>query len=247
MMMAAPGPTTIVGIDCAASWKNVGLAFGRFADGRLTIEDATCGNRNPVTVVAARLAGVRSAVIALDAPLGWPVPMVDALGGHSAGAALAGDRKTFFNRTTDLEIRRRFGKKPLEVGANLIAHTAFSAIAILNELRAALGTEIPLAWAAGVPGSVVAIEVYPAVTRIGHGIACEGNRLSNLPGSVSLPDALSTDCGVDHVRDAVLCAIAAADFCAGTAVPPKDLPLARREGWIWAHNEAPSKSALTPL
>jgi predicted nuclease with RNAse H fold len=238
--------TVIVGIDCAANWKNVGVAFGTFAGGRLTIDEATCGNRTPVDLVAARLGEVSSAVIALDAPLGWPAPMIDALASHAAGERLAGDRAQFFNRQTDLEIRRRFGKKPLEVGANLIAHTAYSAITLLNELRAALGTEIPLAWTPGIPNAVVAIEVYPAVTRIGHGIACDGNRLRQLPASVALPASLAADCGVDHVRDAVLCAIAAADFCAGTAVAPGEHRLANREGWIWAVDRVAPQPAPAP-
>jgi hypothetical protein len=238
--------TVIVGIDCAANWKNVGVAVGTFAGGRLTIDEATCGNRKPVDLVAARLGGVSSAVIALDAPLGWPAPMVDALASHAAGDRLAGDRAQFFNRQTDLEIRRRFGKKPLEVGANLIAHTAHSAIGLLNELRAALAAEIPLAWTPGVPSAIVAIEVYPAVTRIGHGIVCTGNRLGELPPNVALPAALAIDCGVDHVRDAVLCAIAAADFCAGTAVPPRDHRMASREGWIWAVDRDAFRVASTP-
>ncbi len=37
----------------------------------------------------------------------------------------------------------------------------------------------------------------------------------------------------DHALDAVLCVCAGLDFLAGHAVPPEDLPLAKREGWIW--------------
>ena len=33
--------------------------------------------------------------------------------------------------------------------------------------------------------------------------------------------------------DAVICALAAADFVSGTVMPPDDFHLARKEGWIW--------------
>jgi predicted nuclease with RNAse H fold len=232
--------TTIIGIDCAADWRNIGLARGEYRAGVLVVREVRCRKEQPIDVLRGWLVGCSSAVVALDAPLGWPAPMVRELVAHRAGARLpTTDRQQFFNRTTDVAIRSRFRKKPLEVGANLIAHTAHSAIDLLNRLRDALKVEIPLGWQPGVPEGVVAIEVYPAVTRIGRGIVCEGNTLLQLPTDVSLATEVPAECSVDHVRDAVLCAVAAADFCAGRAIGPVDLALARQEGWIWAAGEAP--------
>jgi hypothetical protein len=34
--------------------------------------------------------------------------------------------------------------------------------------------------------------------------------------------------------DAAVCVVAAGDFLAGSTMPPEDLALAPREGWIWA-------------
>jgi hypothetical protein len=33
--------------------------------------------------------------------------------------------------------------------------------------------------------------------------------------------------------DAIACALAGRDFASGRALPPDNLELARREGWIW--------------
>jgi hypothetical protein len=232
--------TTIIGVDCAADWRNVGLARGEYRAGLLVVREAHCRKEQPIDLLHRWLEGCSSAVVALDAPLGWPAPMVRSLVAHRAGARLpTTDRQHFFNRATDLAIRSRFKKKPLEVGANLIAHTAHAAIDLLNRLRDALKLEIPLGWQPGVPADVVAIEVYPAVTRIGRGIVCEGNTLRHLPAEVHLAPEVPAECSVDHVRDALLCTIAAGDFCAGRALAPADLVLAKQEGWIWAAGEAP--------
>jgi hypothetical protein len=37
----------------------------------------------------------------------------------------------------------------------------------------------------------------------------------------------------DHLLDAALCCLAAADFLRGDVISPDDLSLAEREGWIW--------------
>jgi len=37
----------------------------------------------------------------------------------------------------------------------------------------------------------------------------------------------------DHLLDAALCCLGAADFMRKQVIAPEDLPRARREGWIW--------------
>src|SRR5690349_13766179 len=106
---------TIIGIDCAADWRNVGLARGEFRAGHLTVIETRCRERHAVDVLRGWLEGRLSAVVALDAPLGWPAPMARELVAHAAGERLpTAARQAFFNRATDLAIRARFRKKPLE-------------------------------------------------------------------------------------------------------------------------------------
>ncbi len=222
-------PVPIVGIDCATQPGNTGLCFATWDGVSLRIKSArVCTHRRDlVESVAAELDGLSSAVIALDAPLGWPVPLADSLHEHRAGQPLAAPREALFRRTTDRLIEEWSGKRPLEVGANLIARTAHAALTELAEIRKSLGRPVELAWAPGTPQDVTAIEVYPAVTWIAHG--------RRWPHWGPVSDPLQYDRPL-HVRDAVLCAVAAVDFIERRAQPPGDehLETARREGWIWA-------------
>jgi hypothetical protein len=79
-----------------------------------------------------------------------------------------------FRRTTDLFIQARLGKRPLDVGVDRIARTAYAALRILGTLRVELGMPIPLAWAPADVSRVAAIEVYPAATLLAHRIRSIG-------------------------------------------------------------------------
>lgn len=153
---------------------------------------------------------------------------------HRAGLPLAYDSDELFSRSTDMAIRRRLGKAPLEVGANLIARTAVAALSLLETLRQASGRPIPLAWEITKPEPWRAIEVYPAATRIAHGALDSGGSLEGLDELIDcsvLPDELRAN---KDAVDACVCVLAAADFLRGRAVPPEDDDLALAEGWIWA-------------
>ena len=131
------------------------------------------------------------AVLALDAPLGWPARLGTALSGHRAGHPLTVDADRLFRRETDRVVRARVGKQTLDVGADRIARTAVSALGLLDRIRrgpgsapsalalsalAALTTwdqllafrreagllPSPEHGGSGGAGSVVAEEVYPA-------------------------------------------------------------------------------------
>jgi predicted nuclease with RNAse H fold len=230
----------IVGIDCATVASKRGVCLATWSDGILAVDPAdmwiassrNTGNEQEwVSVACDWLRGRSKAVIALDAPLGWPRALGRGLCGHVAGEVLGGSADDLFSRHTDREIHRRTERRPLEVGANLIARTAHSALLCLDAFRRELGQPIPVAWEAGEPNGVVAIEVYPRVTRKAHGadeawpawVRCE------TPPHLCLP--------LDR-RDAVLCAVAAVDFIEGRALAPTDLELAKQEGWIWAADTA---------
>ena len=239
---------TVVGVDCATDPRRVGLALGTFDRGRVEVGEVRVGTRTapPGEVVAGWVHSARDPVLlALDAPLGWPAPLGDALGAHRAGEALRVGAHALFRRSTDRFVRERIGKQSLDVGADRIARTAHAALALLGGLRRHLGVELPLAWGPQVEG-VSAIEVYPAATLRAHGIDARGYKARGEAGDAArsaVADALAARVGLgeergvirgsDDALDAVVCLLAAQDFLQGEAMPPPDPALARREGWIW--------------
>lgn len=132
------------------------------------------------------------------------------------------------------------------------ARTAIAALQLLDDLRKGSRRSWPLAWSpVDVEGGAV-IEVYPAATLLSRTSAIAGFkdpgrtdlRSAFLAGAVDVLDVSSCDASVVtrncDVFDAVICALAAADFLLNRALPPDNLELARREGWIWT---APPLSA----
>ncbi|MDF1521531.1 MAG: DUF429 domain-containing protein [Trueperaceae bacterium] len=194
-------------------------------------------------MLAAWLVDDPGALLALDAPLGWPADLGDALVGHRAGDPIDAPSERLFARATDHEVHARHGRMPLEVGAGWIARTARATLGLLDEVRGATGQPIPLAWSPETLHAAAAIEVYPAATLIAHGHALAGYKVPGSPGRAAVvktwPDALVVPPSLDLVAlnadafDAIVCVLAGADFLAGAARGPDDLELARREGWIW--------------
>ena len=174
------------------------------------------------------------ALIALDAPLGWPRALGPQLSTHRAGCPIQGEANQLFRRVTDVAIKQRLGKQPLEVGANLIARTAVAALTLLDRIRKSTGRPIPLAWTSEEKERWRAIEVYPAATRIGHGSPDVGGSLDGLGESLDCSEVLSVMTKSKDAVDAAVCALAAADFLLGRAIAPLDQETALVEGWIWA-------------
>jgi hypothetical protein len=239
----SPAPT-VIGIDCATVPANVGLARARHEDGGWRLTDALVASpaQPPAQVVADWLRADPVAVLALDAPLGWPAGLGAALARHVAGAPLAAPPKTLFNHVTDRALQARIGKRPLEVGADRIARTAWAALDLLDGLRRATGHAIPLAWAPDPAVLPAAIEVYPAGTLVAHGLPTRGYKHpgSEPRGAIEAWLKRRVDLGArdtttmpGHALDAVLCVAAGLDFLASAALGPHDPEAARREGWIW--------------
>ncbi len=238
------GSPAVIGIDCATVPANVGLARARHEDGGWRLIDAFVASpaRPPAAVVAEWLREEPRALLALDAPLGWPAGLGAALVPHRSGDPLAAPIETLFNRVTDRTLQARIGKRPLEVGADRIARTAWAALDLLERLRRATGLPIPLAWGPDTADFPTAIEVYPAATLIAHGLP---NRGYKHPGSgpraaiAAWLGARLDLAGLDiatapgHTLDAVLCVATGLDFLAGAALGPDDPDVARQEGWIW--------------
>ena len=181
-------------------------------------------------------------LITLDAPLGWPKKFAENLLFHCAGEKITSDPNEIFRRSTDSFVEKNY-KKPLEVGANLIARTAHSALNLIGMLRAESNRPIPLAWALEAIVSTTAIEVYPAATLIAHAIhiprdstKVEKLRIKSdwIRTKSNIDEDLFSRIEIsDHIVDSVICVIAGADFARGNSHPPEDIELAITEGWIW--------------
>lgn len=228
----------LLGIDCATQPAKVGLAWAELSGHRVRVLHCRTASRtqSPAELAGAWLREAEGAVIALDAPLGWPLALGRVLPGHRAGQPMAASSNDLFRRATDLDIRGRFGKRPLEVGANFISRTAVAALELLDSLRQLTGEPIPLALSASSTGRFTAIEVYPAATRLAHGAPDRGGGLEGLEHLLDLSHVDRTALNSPDAIDAIVCALAAADFALGRAKPPSDPMLARLEGWIWTAN-----------
>lgn len=182
-------------------------------------------------------------LLALDAPLGWPTDLA-VIANHSAGAPLDASRDQMFRRDTDRFIKRRLGQQPLDVGADRIARTAHSALALLQEIRERTGEGVPLAWNPQFTSRIAAIEVYPAATLRARRMRYAGyKKPAQAPERQLMVDVLSSAFTIHDstlavaqadVLDAVVCVLAASDFLSGKCMPPETETSARREGWIWA-------------
>ena len=245
-------PVTLIGFDCSTNPKKAGLARGVWGGGRAAVIETRDGAADPAGTIAdwldARPAGA-AAVVAFDAPLGWPAALGPALAGHAAGDPLPHGRDRLFRRATDDFVHRTVGKRPLDVGADRIARTAAFACGVAGRVRAR--TPLPLAAAAGVPagGGAVLIEVYPAASLLSRGLDLVGYKakgpggeakrsalLDRLAGEADFPADRSVLVASDDAFDAAVCVLAAADFAAGRVHPPPPNFAAetlRTEGWIW--------------
>jgi predicted RNase H-like nuclease len=240
--------TWIIGIDCATAEAKIGLARGQLDKSGLEIHDATlCAKeRSAVSRVASWLTDrADSALLAVDAPLGWPKALGESLTGHSAGMGIATSADAMFRRATDSFIQRELKKTPLDVGADKIARTAHKALGMLSELREILNAPIPLAWTPTLGQGVSAIEVYPAATLVARGIRSKGYRktarsaerneiLNALKGLLRIRESVADLSTRADLIDAAVCVLAGCDFLRGGAMKPEDPGLADREGWIWS-------------
>jgi hypothetical protein len=194
-------------------------------------------------------------LLAIDAPLGWPAPLAQALHAHAAGDSLAPDAHSLFRRSTDVFVKQHVGQQPLDVGADRIARTAYEALSLLRDLRMALSQPLPLAWAPDHSESSV-IEVYPAATLRVHGFTPQGYKgkngeavrrayLERLTEIVSIDAERRVLIDNANAFDALVCLIAAQDFLRGVCYAPVDPSIAHREGWIWVSKSAHRVGGLT--
>jgi predicted RNase H-like nuclease len=238
---------TIIGIDCATVDHKTGLALGMWEGVSARVEEARVGSHEETAVdVVSNWARTASCVLlAMDAPLGWPASMGKGLAGHEAGQVLSASADEMFHRMTDEVVKTLYGRRPLEVGANLIARTAHSALRLMDQVAAEVGKAIPLAWDPARLETVSAIEVYPAATLSARGIPASGYKAKHqtaerdeiaeaIADEMELPTDRSSLIANADVLDAVVCVLAAVDFLGARAKSPGNaLEVAKKEGWIW--------------
>ncbi len=248
--MTAPYDYTLIGIDCAAQPKNVGIAIGRIVDGVTSIEQLYAGHPDPAGLVAESITS--SALLAFDSPLGWPADLGARLAAHRAGDRLHGEPNDLFRRETDRFVKQAIGKQSLDVGADRIARTAHAALGLLADVRERTGLTIDVATTQRDSDETRCFEVYPAATLKAHAIDARGYKGSKpenqkarrklieaLEPRLHIADAL-IDLAIakDDALDAAICCLAAADFVAGACFEPKNPDVAAKEGWIWVRRPA---------
>lgn len=179
--MYDPDSVHIIGIDCAADPKDIAVASATQDEIAMKIDCVFRGKGGPrsrtdrLLDLAKRIAdkivartGDLPTLLAVDAPLGWPIVMGQALNSHRAGHPLSEPcAKKFFRRHTDRFVEARTGKTPIEVGANLIARVSHTALRLLElvgkQPKVQLQPE-PLTSRAEMRSGVHVIEVYPALS-----------------------------------------------------------------------------------
>lgn len=236
----------IIGVDCATEAQNIGLTVGVYEGNSILLKETMLGTKNTsiAETIYNWIVPNEKVILAIDAPLGWPANLGQALYNHNAGQVIDADSNDLFRRATDKFIKKNLGKQPLDVGADRIARTAHSALKIIRELSLLTGEPVELAWDNVTLKSISAIEVYPAATLGCYGIKSSGYKEKNqqsdrgeiiagLREHMIMPnDVYLLEQNADAL-DSSVCLLAAKDFIEGNVYYPEDLNLARKEGWIW--------------
>lgn len=250
----------IIGIDHATQPGNVGVAVAHFDGEHTTIKHLQSGaGTDYETEIGSHVSGNERALIAIDAPLGWPSSLSRSLSHHRPGAKIDAVSEEFFRRKTDRIVEAEVGIRPLEVAASWIARTAYSALESLAAIRARCTCDLPTILSSKASFSKGVIEVYPAATLRAHQLPHQkykdnGNRevrekiLDGLLSRIELSREVDRETLLTshHILDAAVCALAAHDFLSGFVRKPNDseVELARIEGWIWVYQSpSPMNSA----
>ena len=245
----------LIGIDLATKAPKVGVATARHTARGLRDWSVRRGTNGDDTVpwlaglVTELVSDADDVVLAIDAPLGWPQAMQEGLPKIPGATIAVTDPDHFFQRETDRATRALLGRGVLEVGANLIARTAFTALALLEALRRE--DERWTVMSERAPGPRRVLEVYPYGTA--HQLLPEAERKPLLTGYKGASDkaraqrtklhAALTEAvtglpalpATDHELDALLCCLGASRYLEGECHSPsrEQQPAADREGWIW--------------
>lgn len=236
--------TTIIGVDCAVQFKNVGLALGYF-DGQQAHLQAVSGGHSEAIAIQTILDWIPAdcpTLLALDAPLGWPAALGEVLNTHQAGGSIAAKNPNLmFRRLTDRVVKCAVGKQSLDIGADRIARTAYAALNLLQQLREDTGQAIPVIWQPVRDLVCGAIEVYPAATLKAYDIDSTGYKRRDGHQArermlQQLSQIINLQCGSsdtsrmkenDDALDAAICVLAGMDFLRQQVIRPTSHELTR--------------------
>jgi len=249
----------LIGWDAAVDPRNTALSLVRYDPPDVTVEaHATPHDRDElVSTVTRWVQGATATLLCVDSPLGWPHRMAPILSGHVAGDGIRAIADELFRRLTDIDVRRRVGKTPLDVGADRIARTALATLNAIDAVRERVARRIhaviDIQDPRNDPSTVLLLESYPAGWFASEGIGTRGyrpaggrSRREDLLRQVEhhLPaTGLSMRYAVEHTSlvqraddlDALICTLNGIDYLEGRcpAPPPHAREIAHTEGWIW--------------
>jgi len=247
-----------LGIDLAASPTKTATCAIDWHSGSAEVSHLEPGADDDALVELAEPARV----VAIDCPLGWPDPFVNAVTAHHRGDRWPGTgeddpiryRRSLTLRATDEHIVTTLGLTPLSVSANFLGITAMRCALVCDRLAAA-GTDIRR------DGTGAIAEVYPAAALKQWGLllgpykttkgapAIRRQIVESLFASMPWLVISPTDrarCEASHdLLDAVVCALVARAVALDLTVhaPPEEEELALREGWI----HVPAAGSLADL
>ena len=255
-----------VGVDLSVSEKSTGAAAIEWDGDRARVGEPSLG------LADAELLDLLAEAewVGIDAPFGWPEPMVAALHSYAADGRWPGpDKQSFRLRRTDLfvhdHVLAETGEKlwPLSPSTDRISLTAWRLAGLREAAQARSRLRFDRAGADRV------VEVYPAAALLLWGIERSGYKAGQRPDPARREAAgeareallgsieeqapwLAWEPGVweacvasDDALDAVLCALIARAAALGLteSLPDEDLELVQSEGWI----HVPRKGSLGEL
>lgn len=237
----------VIGIDCATEAQKTGLSLGIYENNEMILKESLIGSKsNSIAEIVNAWININFKVLlAMDAPLGWPVHLGETLYSHNAGGPIdTVESNMIFRRETDRFIKKKLGKQSLDVGADRIARTAYSALKIINEVRALTKKIINLTWDSKELNDISVIEVYPAATLGSYGILSEGYKdKTQTSARREIVNCISKHIKIENefkilennadALDSAVCLLAAKDFLKGNVYCPENIDLAKKEGWIW--------------
>lgn len=235
----------IIGLDAAVQDKDIGCVRGKYNKGSFTVTDRWERKEPLVSYIGDWIKASEQAILAIDAPLGWPTSFRQVLNTHCAGRPLDIDPILFFKRKTDLDIRERFKKNPLEISADRIARTAFFTLERIGQIERNLESELQLLWSMEELKHYGMMEVYPAATLLANSFPIKGYKKDNTAAREKLYEGLKKNynftnhkgqdlTAIEHDFDAFVCCLACVDFIEGKCQAPDSIDQEIiEEGWIW--------------
>ncbi len=241
---------TSLGIDLASQNKKTAACVIEWSAGAARARRPLLGAGQPRDEIGWLVEAAYAATsVGIDAPFGWPNPLVQAVSAWHTGDAWANHAPDDLRfRATDKQVIETTKVRPLSVSSDRIAVVAWRCARILSELRREDGT-IDRAGR----GSV--FEVYPAAALRCWGLDSEGyknrggvafrkeqeeargrllDQLHEKADWLDLSAAWSACVESDDALDALIAALVARAAAKGLTLgpDPEELERASREGWI---------------